>query len=36
MIEAYTITLAAIGALALVDKLLGLILRLYREGLNHE
>lgn len=36
MTEAYTITLAIIGALTLADKLLGLILRLYREGMNHE
>lgn len=36
MTEVYTITLAVIGALALADKLLGLTLRLYREGMKHE
>lgn len=35
MIEAYTITLAIIGAITLADKLGGLILRLYREGLKN-
>jgi hypothetical protein len=36
MIETYTIILAAIGAVTLADKLGGLILRLYREGLENE
>ena len=36
MIESYVIILAIIGAVSLADKLGGVILRLYREGLNHE
>lgn len=36
MIESYVIILAVIGAASLADKLGGAILRLCREGINHE
>ena len=35
MTEIYTIILAAIGAATLADKLLCIIIKLYREELHH-
>jgi hypothetical protein len=35
MLEIYTIILAVIGAISLADRILGFILRLYREGLEN-